>query len=179
LPPCKKLWEAIFYLGCIPIPTANPRVEAGDCYYYYSKWARVDGKPRRVWQKYLGKLGDIVQAVQTGGKSPLCADVFEWGLPEALWRECCRADIAGLVNRQCGARSRGLSTGEYLTIAALNRAIRSHSKRSLWQWFSQTVLLRHFPQASPKRLTSQRFWDHMDRIQESDVQPIWQSILQQ
>ena len=36
----------------------------GHAYYYYSKWAKVDGRCRRVWQKYLGKLEDIVQAVQ-------------------------------------------------------------------------------------------------------------------
>jgi transposase len=150
----------------------------GRSYYYYSMWARVEGKPRRLWQIYLGKLDDIAQAVQTGGKTPVCADVFEWGLPEALWRECQRADIAACINRQCGARNRGLSTGEYLTIAALNRAIRPRSKRSLWRWFSQTALRRHFPEANQKRLTSQRFWDHMERIQESDVLPIWQSILE-
>jgi transposase len=151
----------------------------GHSYYYYSHWARVDGRPRRVWQKYLGKLDDIVQAVQGGGKAPVCAEVFDWGLPEALWRECCRADIVACVNRQCGrTRSRALSTGDYLALAALNRAIQPHSKRSLWRWFSQTVLVRHFPEASQKRLTSQRFWDHMERIKEADILPIWQSILE-
>jgi transposase len=150
----------------------------GHTYYYYSKWARVEGKPRRLWQKYLGKLDDIARAVQGGGKAPVCADVFDWGLPEALWRECQRADIAACVNQHCGTRSRALNTGDYLAIAALNRAIRPHSKRSLWQWFSQTVLLRHFPDASQSRLTSQRFWDHMDRIKQADVMAIWQSILE-
>jgi transposase len=150
----------------------------GHTYYYYSKWARVEGKPRRLWQKYLGKLDDIARAVQGGGKAPVCADVFDWGLPEALWRECQRADIAACVNHHCGTRSRALNTGDYLAIAALNRAIRPHSKRSLWQWFSQTVLLRHFPDASQSRLTSQRFWDHMDRIKQADVMAIWQSILE-
>jgi transposase len=150
----------------------------GHTYYYYSKWARVDGKPRRIWQKYLGKLDDIALAVQAGGRAPVCADVFEWGLPEALWRQCQRADIVACVDRQCGTRSRGLSTGAYLAIAALNRAIHPHSKRSLWQWFAQTVLLRHFPDASQARLSSQRFWNHMDRIKQPDVLAIWQSILE-
>ena len=36
----------------------------GHVYYYYSKWARKDGRCRRVWQRYLGKLEDIVQAVE-------------------------------------------------------------------------------------------------------------------
>src|SRR4029077_18848785 len=36
---------------------------------YYSQWARVDNRCRRVWQKYLGKPDDIVAAVQ-GWASP-------------------------------------------------------------------------------------------------------------
>ena len=38
----------------------------GHTYYYYSKWAWVDNRCRRVWQKYLGKLEDIVAAVHGG-----------------------------------------------------------------------------------------------------------------
>jgi hypothetical protein len=47
----------------------------GHTYYYYSKWARVNGKPRRVWQRYLGKLEDIVQAVEGGGPATVCGGV--------------------------------------------------------------------------------------------------------
>ena len=42
----------------------------GHTYYYYSKWAWVDNRCRRVWQKYLGKLEDIVAAVHGGGPAP-------------------------------------------------------------------------------------------------------------
>src|SRR2546426_5602560 len=34
-------------------------------YYYYSKWGRVNGKSRRLWQKYLGKLDDILDRKST------------------------------------------------------------------------------------------------------------------
>ena len=44
----------------------------GHTYYYYSKWAWVDNRCRRVWQKYLGKLEDIVAAVHEGGPAPVC-----------------------------------------------------------------------------------------------------------
>ena len=43
----------------------------GHTYYYYSKWAWVDNRCRRVWQKYLGKLEDIVAAVHEGGPAPV------------------------------------------------------------------------------------------------------------
>ena len=150
----------------------------GHTYYYYSQWAKVDGRCRRVWQKYLGKLEDIVQAVQGGGPSPRYAEVFQWGLPQALWNECCRADVIAHVDQQCPKRPQGLSTGEYLAIAAMNRAIRPESKRSLWNWFSQTTLLRHFPEATADRLSSQQFWNHMDRISETSCAAIWRDIFQ-
>ncbi len=45
----------------------------GRIYYYYSEWAWVNGKCRRVWQKYLGKLENIVKAVDGDGPAPLYA----------------------------------------------------------------------------------------------------------
>jgi transposase len=150
----------------------------GHAYYYYSKWAKVDGRCRRVWQKYLGKLEEIVRAVHGGGPSPQYAEVFQWGLSQALWNECCRAEVIAHVDTACPKRTQGLSTGEYLAIAALNRAIGPESKRSLWKWFSQTTLLRYFPEATADHLSSQQFWNHMDRIPEATCAAIWRDILQ-
>jgi len=149
----------------------------GHTYYYYSKWQRTNGRCRRVWQEYLGKLEDIAAACSGGGQKPLCAEVFEWGLPEALWVECRRADVIGHVDRCLPKRRQGLSTGQYLAIAAINRAIHPCSKRSMWEWFSQTALRRRLPRANQAALTSQRFWDHMDRLSAEDNAKIWRSIL--
>ncbi len=150
----------------------------GRTYYYYSKWEWCHGKCRRVWQKYLGKLEAIVRAVDEGGPCPRYAEVFQWGLTEALWQECCRAKVCDLINRHIRKRDQGLTTGEYLAIATLNRAMQARSKRSMWQWFAATTLLRHLPKASAANLSSQRFWDHMDRIAAPKAQGIWQEILQ-
>ncbi len=149
---------------------------SGRTYYYYSEWAWVDGKCRRVWQKYLGTLKNIAKAVD-GGPSPLYAEIFQWGLPIALWRECCLAEVIEETDKLCPKRDQGLSIGGYLAIAAINRAICPNSKRSMWEWFSQTALLRHFPHASKRALTSQRFWDHMDKISANAVISIWKNIL--
>ena len=149
----------------------------GCTYYYYSHWAKVDGRCRRVWQKYLGKLEDIVQAVHGGGPPPRYAEVFQWGLPQALWRECSRAEFIAHVDTECPKRNQGMSIGQYLAIAALNRAIEPQSKRALWQWFSQTTLLRHFPDANAERLSSQQFWNHLDHLSESSCGSIWQNLL--
>lgn len=149
----------------------------GITYYYYSGWGWKNGKCRRLWQKYLGKLEDIVKAVEGGGPRPKYAEVFQWGLPSALWKECCLGKVIEGVNELCPKRSQGLSAGEYIAIAAINRAIRPVSKKSMWEWFSQTILLRHLYNASQAALTSQRFWDHMDKIDAKSAQSIWKNIL--
>ena len=93
----------------------------GKTYYYYSQWGWVDGKCRRIWQKYLGKLEDILKACEGGGPAPLCAEIFQWGLPTALWNESTRAGVAKEVDALCPKRNQGLSTGEYIAVAAINR----------------------------------------------------------
>ena len=149
---------------------------SGRTYYYYYKWAWVNGKCRRVWQKYLGTLENIAKAVE-GGPAPLYAEIFQWGLPIALWKECCVAEVTKETNNLCPKRNQGLSVGEYLTIAAINRAICPNSKRAMWDWFSQTALLRKFPNAAKAMFTSQRFWDHMDKIKDDTALSIWKNIL--
>src|SRR3974377_532052 len=124
----------------------------------------VDNRCRRVWQKYLGKLEDIVAAVQGTGPAPICAEVFQWGLSQALWQDATRAGLVEHIDRHCPKRRQGLTIGQYLAVAAINRAISPRSKRSMWVWFSQTVLRRHVPSASEAALASQRFWDHMDSV---------------
>ena len=150
---------------------------SGHTYYYYSGWGWVNGKCRRQWQRYLGKLEDIVKACEGGGPAPLYADVFQWGLPAALWKEAATARIVREINDLCPKRNQGLSTGEYIGVASVNRAIRPNSKRSMWSWFSQTVLLRYLPDASKEALSSQRFWDHMDRVDGEKPGQIWKNII--
>ncbi len=146
-------------------------------YYYYSKWGRVNGKSRRLWQKYLGKLDDILHAVEGRGPRPQCAEVFRFGLAATLWQECQRANIIAHVDRHCPKREQGLSTGEYLALAALNRAIDPQSKSAMFDWFANTTLRRHFPHASKAALASQRFWDHMARLDPLLTRAIWKDVI--
>ena len=155
----------------------EPKKINGHTYYYYSEWGWVNGKCRRIWQKYLGKPKDIYQAVAYGGPAPKYAGVFQWGLPAALWNEAKLTRLIEETDKLCPKRDQGLSTGQYLAIAAVNRAIRPSSKRSMWEWFSDTVLLRLLPHASKAALSSQRFWDHMDRIKDDMTDTIWKNTI--
>src|SRR5881628_3568569 len=137
----------------------------GRTYYYLSQWGWKNGKRRRLSQKYLGKLEDLAQAVQGTGPAPEYAVVLDWGLPQALWREADRAQVVEHVNQLGPKRAQGLSTGDYIRLAAINRACEPVSKQAMWDWVSGTSLPRVWPEASAAQLTSQHFWDHMERIQ--------------
>lgn len=148
----------------------------GHVYYYYSRWGWKDGKCRRLWQKYLGSLQDMVGAITGESQAPIYAEVFQWGLPMALWKETARAETVSIVDGLCPKRSQGMTTGEYLAAAAINRAIQPCSKRSMWEWFSRTVLTRLLPGATEDALTSRRFWDHMEKLGEKECREIWKLV---
>lgn len=149
---------------------------SGHTYYYYSTWGWKEGKCRRLWQKYLGKLEDIVNAVERGPDAQY-AEVFDFGLPTALWLELQRQNIVAHVDELCPKRRQGLSVGVYIAVAAVNRAIRPVSKNAMWEWFSGTTLRRFLPDADEAALSSQRFWDHMDAVSPDRALQIWRNII--
>ena len=59
----------------------------------------------------------------------------------------------------------------------MGRANSPKSKRGMWEWFGQTVLLRQVPSASQNGLSSQRFWDHMDKIDAKIAPQIWERLI--
>jgi transposase len=159
------------------------RIEAkkikGRTYYYFSIWGWKNGKCRRLSQQYLGKAEDIAQAMQGAGPCAQYARVLDWGLPAALWQEAARAQIVEQVDQLCPKRDQGLSTGDYIRLAAVNRAYDPVSKQAMWDWVTRTCLPRLWPEASEAQLSSQRFWDHMDRIDAATAQTIWQQLIAQ
>lgn len=149
----------------------------GRTYYYYSHWGWKNGKCRRLSQQYLGKAQDLAQAALGVPPAPQYAEVLAWGLPLALWQEAARAQVAQQVDQLCPKRAQGLTTGDYIRLAAVNRACAPVSKQAMWDWLSRTCLVRLWPEASAGQLTSQRFWDHMDRIAPATAQAIWQQLV--
>src|SRR5216684_9015945 len=138
----------------------------GKTYYYARECRRVDGKPKIVWQKYLGKAEDIVAALgQPRVVSPASAVVTEFGAVTALFDLAQRLRLVEHIDRHVPARRgpSGPSVGTYLLVAALNRCVEPRSKAQIATWFDRTVL-RRLLDIHPEQLSSQRFWDQMDRV---------------
>jgi len=58
--------------------------------------------------------------------------------------------------------------GQYLLLAAINRAVAPTSKVHFADWYRRTVLTRLLP-LDPVLLSSQNFWNHMDLISADQI----------
>lgn len=153
--------------------TITRRKIKGRSYYYAVQSKRIHGKPRLVMQKYLGSAEDIVHAVEGYRKpaEPKTVRVFSFGGVAAAWDMARRLKLVEIINRHAPKREQGLSVGQYITLATINRCVCPKSKRALAEWFAGTSLARLCP-APAHRLTSQRFWDHMSRLDADTIRHI-------
>lgn len=139
----------------------------GKVYFYARECKRVNGKPKIVWQKYLGKAEDIIAAMTrpqlSAPVAPREAVITEFGAVVALYDLAKRLRLVEWIDRHVPKAGSGPTVGTYLLVAALNRCVAPCSKASIGSWFQSTVL-RRLMAIEEKQLTSQRFWDNMDRV---------------
>lgn len=157
------------------------RKRKGDNYYYYAvRTQRVNGKPRIVWQKYLGSLDSVVRKCTQDPAlvRPCTAVVSNFGLPTALWSLASELRLVEIINSHVGKRNQGLSVGEYMVIAAVNRGTCPTSKQEIGHWYEKTSLARIHP-VPPKSLSSQRFWDNMQYLDEETINNIQVDVARQ
>jgi transposase len=157
----------------------TPKVIHGRTYYYARECQRVDGQPKIVKTTYLGSLDHILQALaqaKTPGL-PQTARLASFGEVAALYNQAQQIGLVDLIDAQVPKRDQGLSTGQYLLLAAINRAAHPTSKAQLAHWYHHTVLPRLLP-ATTEQLSSQAFWNHMQRVTQADIQAMEQALSQ-
>jgi transposase len=144
------------------------KLKKGHEYFYIRETQRVYGKPTTINQVYLGTADKVEAALEKGGFSPK-----EFGSVFALNELDRVVDLAGMINEILPPkkRVRGPSLGELVFYAALNRAIAPTSKRQLANWYETTDIQRIRP-LRLESLNSQNFWNHWDRISDSDLEKI-------
>ena len=138
------------------------KIVNGRPYYYLRETARVGGRVKVVRQVYLGRAEDLEQRM-AGTAEPKSVVSRSFGAVAAALKLCRELEVASAVDRALGVagrRRQGLSVGEMIVLAAINRACKPRSKRQLGDWHSRTALVRLLP-AERRALSSQRFWDAM------------------
>ena len=151
--------------------TIQKKVSRGHTYWQIVESRRVNGKPRPIVLMHLGTADGLLRRLQKADGRPVKARVFQFGPLAALWNIAAELDVVGIIDRYTYKRDQGLSCGQYMLLAALNRCVASTSKSSLYDWYRKTVLHRLLP-TSKGSLTSQRFWDHMEYLDEETIAKI-------
>jgi len=167
----------ILYYPTVVMASIIKKIKKGHTYYYAAQSARVNGKPRIVWQKYLGTLDTIIKRYdQAKPAAPTEAVLFEAGGIAALLRITQRLEVLDLINQIVPKRDQGPSVGHYMILAALNRALAPCSKLAIGDWYEQTILRRlwHYPKS---KFSSQRFWDHMDLMSDKAIKRVEEELI--
>ncbi|NPV52465.1 MAG: IS1634 family transposase [Firmicutes bacterium] len=154
------------------MPTIIKKKKGNQYYYYIVESKRIEGKPRIVWQKYLGRVQDILDKLEKAHPDkPISARVFDFGAIAALYSVARRIRLIETIDAHVSKRDQGLTVGEYMAIAAINRAVAPTSKRRIGEWYQGTVLRRLIP-SKPGALSSQRFWHNMGYLDEHAIASI-------
>lgn len=78
-----------------------------------------------------------IDCVDEGGVAVLSNIAREFGLKE-------------IIDGACSKRKQGMTVGDYIIIAALNRALAATSKSKIKEWVDSTALHLHWPLALNK-----------------------------
>ena len=124
---------------------------------------------------HLGTAEKLLHRLQEDVGKPIKAKVLQFGALAALWNIAQELQIVEIIDRHVEKRHQGLSCGQYILLAALNRCVGATSKKSLYDWYCKTVLSRLIP-TSMRSLSSQRFWDHMSYFDEQTINAIEKEV---
>jgi transposase len=143
----------------------TPKIVNGHRYYYARISKRIDGKPKIVQTIYLGTMDKIIKNAQAADQIPQAEEVYiaELGATAALFDIANRLQFIEIIDSHIPKRKQGPTVGQYMLTAAINRAAQPTSKAALGEWFENTIGPRLMA-IKPRQLTSQAFWNHMDRL---------------
>jgi transposase len=134
----------------------------GHLYWYAAKSARVRGKPRIVWQKYLGSADHITESMTQSHKTrDLMIESMPLGHVAALARANEDLHFIDIVDKHTNKKSTdGLSVGQYILLQIMGRAEGALSRDAIADWYpgSVTKLLMN----TPHKMNAKNLIRHLD-----------------
>jgi transposase len=144
-----------------------PKKIGGKTYWYLREMARVDGKPKRVSERYVGTAAEIEAMLDAREAAVLPERTrhLAFGDVAAAWGMLAELGVIGVIDAAAGPRPAGqpLSTGTYLALAALNRLVAPCSKAAFADWW-RTMAADRVTKIPASALDHRRFWDAMHAV---------------
>jgi transposase len=129
----------------------------------------VTRRPKLRVLRHLGRADDALRSLEHADSVTVSSHTH--GAIAAVWQLASALDLPALIDAQLPqvprgagpARHDGLTVGQSLALAAVGRACQATSKRGFAAW-AETTTLGALADIDVTRLTSQHFWDQMDRV---------------
>lgn len=144
--------------------TIQKKIVKGNTYWYIVTCKRINGKPTPVVLKYLGTIENILKQSTLSEDGSFKYKSYSHGAVYALWKIAEKYNILNMMRKYFRNNNRnGLDVSKSLLLASIHRACESGSKRSFSNFASETTL-PEIVNFKAKKLTSQHFWDQMDKV---------------
>ncbi|HMF31172.1 MAG TPA: IS1634 family transposase [Candidatus Lokiarchaeia archaeon] len=172
---CEILFKAspdYYYMVFFSVKTD----ESGHQYVYVEERGWVNGKTKRTFQKYIGprdQFGEVPTGRRQAVKPEDCiVKPFEFGVSAAMWAVAQELELPSVIDAVVG-KNKGphASTGEYLTIAAINRVADPCSKTQMSEWFEHDWLSTRLA-VDPEVLNPQTYWNYFQRLSPADFEAV-------
>jgi len=150
-------------------------------YLYLCKKERINGKVTRTLNIYLGKEENLKERLSHIQRVPLeitNLKTSSFGYVAALWRVSEMLNLSTIINNNTLKRNQGLSVGDYITLAVINRIDEPCSKNAIANWFDKTWLYNKYNIQS-KILSGQAYWNHLGYLDENAIASIEIALTQQ
>jgi len=150
----------------------------GKEYWYIVECRRVNGKPRPFVLEYLGRPGTLLKRLRGEGYQRKVKS-FSHGGVYALLRVAKEIRLPDILKRYLPENKRGsLLVADTILLGAIHRACEPGSKRRFEKWAKKTSLPKLYGFDS-RKVTSQHFWDQMDKVGEKDIEKIEDEVVEE
>lgn len=154
------------------------KIKKGIEYFYLRQTKRVDGKVICEFQTYIGNKDRLHEVIQNGLnpissiKAPDDSQVFHFGSVASFLAILNKLNAFQIIDDVLKTRTQSLPMSYYLLSAAINRCIQARSKNSIASWLHKTSLPSLLSNFDSKKFSSQHFWNHMNSIEDKDIEII-------
>jgi transposase len=154
------------------MPSLKKKIIKGHIYWYAVEMARINGKPKQVWQMYLGTAEKIIEVMKVSEDKPYARfKSFQYGKIAAMLQISEELKFIEIVNKHTDKKlMAGLTVGEYLLLDIIGKSSSISSENGLEEWFKNSALsiLWKFPH----KLSCQNFLNHMGYIDQATIKNI-------
>ncbi len=140
-------------------------------YVYLCRKERVNGKVKRTLCVYLGNEKRLGERFKSGTLPLRDIEALAFGYVTVLYHAIELMNLSSIINDCTKKRKQGISVGEYVTLAVINRISEPCSKNAIAGWYEDTWLSRKLKH-DPKSLTSQAYWNNLKYLTQEAISAI-------